>query len=70
MPAAQAVGMRRHLMNLLPTLLSCAPILFVLGMLVLALTTPLPRLAHFGGGGDPGPRRVLIPYARISRDGR
>jgi hypothetical protein len=39
--------MHRHLMNLLPVLLSGAPILFVLGMLVLALTTPLPHLAHW-----------------------
>jgi hypothetical protein len=46
--------MHRHLMNLLPVLLSGAPVLFVLGMLVLALTTTLPHLAH---SRDARPRR-------------
>ncbi|HZL20758.1 MAG TPA: hypothetical protein VFG23_23700 [Polyangia bacterium] len=45
MPAANAVGMHRHLTNLLPTLLACAPSLFALGMLVLGLASALPRLA-------------------------
>jgi hypothetical protein len=44
MPAAKAVGMHRHLTNLLPTLLACAPSLFALGMLVLGLASALPRL--------------------------
>ncbi|HEY5091377.1 MAG TPA: hypothetical protein VIK30_15460 [Polyangia bacterium] len=37
--------MHRYLMNLLPVLLSVAPVLFAVGMLVLALTTTLPHLA-------------------------
>jgi hypothetical protein len=46
MATAQAVPMRRHLMNLLPALQSCAPALFLLALLVLALTTTLTHLAH------------------------
>jgi hypothetical protein len=46
MATAQAVHMRRHLMNLLPTLQSCAPALFLLVMLLLALTTTIAHLAH------------------------
>jgi hypothetical protein len=46
MATAQAVHMRRHLMNLLPALQSCAPALFLLALVVLALTTTLAHLAH------------------------
>jgi hypothetical protein len=42
--------MHRHLMNLLPALLAGAPVLFVIGMLVLALTTTLPHLAQARDG--------------------
>jgi hypothetical protein len=72
MPTAKGIGMHRHLMNLLPILLACAPFLFAVAMSVLALTTILPRLAGTRGAVDDlgAPRRLTIPYRRISRDGR
>ncbi len=52
MAAANVIRMHRHLMNLLPILLACAPMLFAFGMFVLAQTTVLPSLAVRASGND------------------
>ena len=72
MAGAKVIRMHRHLMNLLPTLLACAPLLFAVAMFVLALTTVLPHLAARANADDEfhEPRRLLIPFSRLPRDGR
>lgn len=72
MTGAQVTRMHRRLMNLLPTLLACGPLLFAVAMFVLALATVLPHLGARPSDEDEfrRPQRLLIPFARLSRDGR